>query len=48
MPNAQGFYIDNVSVQLDNRAGVPEPGTTLLVGLALAAMFAARRRQSRA
>jgi len=46
VPNAQGFYIDNVSVQLDNR--VPEPGTPLLVGLALAAMVAARRRQSRA
>ena len=47
-PNAQGFYIDNVSVQLDNRAEVPTPATAPLVGLALAAMFAARRRQNRA
>ena len=48
VPDAQGFYIDNVSVQLDNRAEVPEPGTALLIGLAGAAMFAVRRRQSRA
>ena len=47
-PNAQGFYIDNVSVQLDNRSNaVPTPATSLLVGLALAAMFVVRRRQSR-
>lgn len=49
VPNAQGFYIDNVSVQLDNRSNaVPEPGTALLIGLAGAAMFAVRRRQNRA
>ena len=49
VPNAQGFYIDNVSVQLDNRSNaVPTPATPLLAGLALAAMFAVRRRQNRA
>jgi len=49
VPNAQGFYIDNVSVQLDNRSNaVPTPATSLLAGLALAAMFVVRRRQSQA
>ena len=49
VPNAQGFYIDNVSVQLDNRSNaVPTPATSLLAGLALAAMFVVRRRQNRA
>lgn len=42
-PNAQGFYIDNVTVQLD-RLAVPEPGTLALVALALAGLgFGARR-----
>jgi len=48
VPNAQGFYIDNVSVQLDNRNAVPTPATSLLAGLALAVMFVVRRRQSQA
>lgn len=43
-PNAQGFYIDNVNVQLDNRQ-VPEPLTLGLLGLGLAAV--AFRRQFR-
>jgi hypothetical protein len=48
LPNALGFYIDNVSVQLDNRATVPTPATSLLAGLALVAMLATRRRVKRA
>ncbi len=42
-PNAQGFYIDNVRVQLDNR--VPEPASLVLVGLALAGLVVAGRRR---
>lgn len=47
VPQAQGFYIDNVVVQLDNRqTGVPEPASLALFGLALAGIGLVRRRRS--
>lgn len=45
-PNAQGFYIDNVNIQLDNQASatVPEPMSLALVLAALGGAGLARRR----
>jgi hypothetical protein len=41
-----GFYIDNVSVQLDNVSAVPEPGewAMMLAGLAIVSGLAKRRK----
>lgn len=46
VPNAQGFYVDNVKIQLDRVGTVPEPGSMPLVGFAMAAAgFMGRRRK---
>ena len=45
-PDAQGFYIDNVKVQLDNVGQVPEPGTLALALLALTGLTFMRRRRT--
>jgi hypothetical protein len=46
VPGAQGFYVDNVTVQLDNRAAVPEPAALAIFGLAMAGLGLARRRRA--
>ena len=45
LPSAQGFYIDNVTVTLDNQVEVPEPATLVLFGAALAGLCVVRRRR---